>query len=280
MVRIVTDSAANIPDELVEKHRLAVVPLKVQLNGQTYREGVDLSQEEFFAQLPKANPLPSTSQPSPLEFQEVYEEILKDGDEIISIHLSSDLSGTYNSARNAASALEGQPIAVVDSRSVSAGIALHVLAAAHMVEAGLSRDEIVSRLGSLAPETLLVLTLDTLEYLKKGGRIGGARALLGGLLRVKPLIYIKDGKLEPGERARSRKKAIEQLVQMEVDRFGDQPLWVGLAEAAADDRAVLESLAQERLNIQKLIRCQIGPVVATHTGPGTLGIVAMPAPTL
>ncbi|MBA3530801.1 MAG: DegV family EDD domain-containing protein, partial [Ardenticatenales bacterium] len=136
MVRIVTDSAANLSTDLVEKHNIHVVPLRVQMGSDTYREGIDLTQEEFFRRLPTTNPLPSTSQPTPLDFEEVYKEILATGDEIVSVHLSSDLSGTYNSARNAMLSFEGSPISIVDSRSVSAGIALHALAAARMAEAG------------------------------------------------------------------------------------------------------------------------------------------------
>lgn len=277
MVRIVTDSAANLPDDIVQQYNIVVVPLYVQVGATTYREGVNLSQEEFFARLPTANPLPTTSQPSPADFEEIFKPIVEAGDEIVVVCISSKLSGTFNSARNAMLAMPDAPISVADTLSASIGEGLIVVAAARMAQAGKSREAIVARVEELAAKTLLVLTLDTLEYLRKGGRIGGAQAFLGGLLRVKPVIFIKDGKLEPGERARSRRKAIEQLVEMEVSRFGNQPLWACIGRASADDLDELEAQARARLNIQELIRCDIGPVVGTHTGPGTLGIAAFPA---
>jgi DegV family protein with EDD domain len=239
---------------------------------------VEISQDEFFELLPNANPLPKTSQPSPADFEEVFRPILDAGDEIIAITLSSKLSGTYNSAHNAAMTLEGAPISVVDSMSASAGIALIVLAAARMVEAGRSREEIVSRLEAMAQQVFLVLTLDTLEYLKRGGRIGGAAAFLGGLLRVKPLIMLKDGVIEAAGRARSRPKAIQQIIEMESGRFGDRPVWVAVAQAQASDVGELEALAKEQLNVTELLRANVGPVVAAHTGPGVLGIAAVSEP--
>jgi DegV family protein with EDD domain len=278
MIRIVTDSAATLPAGIAEQYNIEVVPLYVKVGQDTYREGINLSDEEFFARLPSANPLPTTSQPSPADFENVYRPIIEAGDEILSIHISSPLSGTYNSARNAIMAMDNPPISVVDTLSVSPGTSLIVIAAARMAQAGKSREEIVAKCEELAQQVLLVLTLDTLEYLRKGGRIGGAQAFLGGLLRVKPVIYLKDGKLQPGERARSRRKAIEQLVEMEKQRFGNQPLWVIVAQANANDLNELEAQARSGLNVQELWHCNIGPVVSTHTGPNALGIAAIPAP--
>lgn len=278
MIRIVTDSAATLPVGVAEQYGIEVVPLYVQIGDQTYQEGINLTASEFYARLPTANPLPTTSQPSPADFADVYAPIIEAGDEIVSVHISSPLSGTYNSAHNATLTLDEPPISVVDTLSVSPGEALLVLTAARMAQAGKSRQEIVAKCEELAKQVLLVLTLDTLEYLRKGGRIGGAQAFLGGLLRVKPVIYLKDGKLEPGERARSRRKAIEQLVEMERARFGNQSLWVVVAEANASDLDDLEAQARSQLNVQELWRCTIGPVVGTHTGPNALGIAAIPAP--
>lgn len=281
MIRLVSDSTANLPADLVAQYNVEVVPLKVQIGSDTFREGEDLSQAEFFDRLPTANPLPTTSQPSPLEFEEVYNKILSSGDEILSLHISSDLSGTYNSARNAAESVEaGDRVSVVDTRSVSAGLALLVVAAGEMVAAGKSRKEIVAAIEELKGKVHLLLTLDTLEYLKRGGRIGGAAAFIGGLLRVKPTIVVQNGKLEAGERARSRRKALDHLVESQVQRFGNQPVWVGSAEAMAEDIDAFEGMLRERLNVQRYFRCQIGPVVATHTGPNTLGVAVIPAPEL
>lgn len=276
MTRIVTDSTANLSSDLIQKHNITVVPLRLQMGGQDYRDG-EISQDEFFRRLPTTNPLPTTSQPTPLDFEEVYERILGEGEDILSIHISSDLSGTHNSARIAATNKGLDRISVIDSRTISGGLALAILAGAEMLQAGKARTEVAAEVERLAKDIQLFLTLDTLEYLKRGGRIGGAAALVGGLLRIKPTIVIKDGRLEAGERARSRRKALELLVEKQVSAFGNRPVWVAIAEGAATDTQEFEGLLRAGLNVQKLIHCQLGPVIGTHTGPNTLGCAAMPA---
>lgn len=278
MVRIVTDSTANIAPDLAAQHNITIVPLKVQMGGKAYSEGVDLTGQEYIQRLPTQNPLPTTSQPTPIEFEETYNKILAEGDEIVSIHLSSDLSGTHNSATIGRNSTNPDKITVVDSRTVSAGLALLVIAAAEMAQAGKSRDEIESGVKKLMATNPLALTLDTLEYLRKGGRIGGAQALIGGLLKIKPTIEIKNGKLEAGERARSRSKALDLLAEKMVSTFGDKPVWVGIAEVASPDVGEFERMLRERLNVQRFYVCTIGPVVATHTGPNTIGVTGIYAP--
>lgn len=276
MTRIVTDSTANLSSDLLQQHNITVVPLRLQMGGKDYRDG-EITQDEFFRRLPTTNPLPTTSQPTPLDFEEVYDQILAQGEDILSLHLSSDLSGTHNSARIAATNKGLDRISVVDSRTISGGLALAILAAAELLKAGKSRTDVAAEVERLAKDIQLFLTLDTLEYLKRGGRIGGAAALVGGLLRIKPTIVIKDGRLEAGERARSRRKALELLVEKQVTAFGNRPVWVAIAEGAATDTEEFEGLLRAGLNVQKLIRCQLGPVIGTHTGPNTLGCAAMPA---
>lgn len=278
MVRIVTDSTANLSAELAAENGITVVPLQVQIGDETFQDGINLTQAEFLRLLPNADPLPTTSQPSPLTFEETYREILDQGDEVLSIHLSSDLSGTLNSARNGMLAFEDAPITIVDSRSTSLGLGMLVLAAADMLRAGSSREEVAERIREMAKDVLLVITVETMEYLKRGGRIGGAQAFLGGLLRIKPVIVIRDGRLEPGERARSRKKAVAQIIAMQVERFGNQPVWLAVAHAEADDAEEVERLAKEALNVTRTLTGEIGPVIATHTGPGVVGIACVPDP--
>jgi DegV family protein with EDD domain len=280
MVRIVTDSTANLKPELAAQHNILVIPLKVQMGNQAYSEGVDLTGEEYIRKLPSQNPLPTTSQPTPIEFEEAYNRILAEGDEIISIHLSSDLSGTHNSATIGANSTDKSKITVIDSRTISVGLTMLAIAAAEMAKAGKSRSEIVASIEKLMQTVPLALTLDTLEYLRKGGRIGGAQALIGGLLKIKPTIEVKNGKLEAGERARSRGKALDLLVEKMVATFGNKPIWVGIAEVASPDVAEFEKALRAKLNVQRLYICTIGPVVATHTGPNTIGVAGMHAPTL
>ncbi len=282
MIYIVTDSTATMPPDLVEKHQIAVVPLIVQMGSQTYHEGVNLTQEEFFKRLPTTDPLPTTSQPSPADFQKTYADILNrsDENEIISLHLSSELSMTYNSAVNGAKEVQPDKISVVDSRTVSAGLALLVLLAVKMANMGKSRQDIVKAIESYSQQSHLLFTLDTLEYLRRGGRIGGARALIGSLLRIKPILELKNGRLGPGKRGRSRRKALQMMVKQVSDNFSNQPIWVALANAQSNDMNLFQTMLQDNLNIQEFIVCQIGPVVATHTGPNTLGVAVMPAPEL
>lgn len=279
MIRIVTDSAANLPPAVAREYGVHVVPLNVIIGEKTFREGVDLGAEEFYRLLPEASPPPTTSQPSPVDFEQVYREILDAGDEILTVTLSSALSGTYNSAVQGANLIgEEAPISIVDTKSVSAGEALMVIAAAQAARAGRPRAEIVRMIEQMAEEMLLIFTLETLEYLKRGGRIGGARAFLGSILRVKPVILIKDGRVEAGDRVRNRRRAIERLVEMERDRFGQQPVWAAIAHAVADDKDVLAKEIEQALNVQYLLECEVGPVVGAHAGPGTVGVAVVPAP--
>ena len=282
MIHIVTDSTATMPPDLIQKHNIAVVPLIVQMGNQTFHEGVNLTQEEFFKRLPTTNPLPTTSQPSPADFQEVYANILSRSDEaeIISLHLSSELSMTYNSAVNGAKEVQPDKISVVDTRTVSAGLALLVLIAVKMANIGKSRQEIVKALESYSQQSQLLFTLDTLEYLRRGGRIGGARALIGSLLRIKPILELQNGRLGPGKRARSRRKALQLIIKQLSESFSNQPLWAAIANAQSNDLDLFQTMLQDNLNIQEFITCKIGPVVATHTGPNTLGVAVIPAPEL
>lgn len=280
MIRIVTDSGANLPPAVAREFDIQVVPLVVNIGGTGYREGIELGAEQFYNLLPQASPLPTTSQPTPADFEAVFSKIVAAGDEVVAVTLSSELSGTYNSAVQAVAAIgDDVPISVVDSRSISVGEGLMAVASARAAQAGRSRAQIVEMVRRMVDETLLILTLETLEYLKRGGRIGGARAFLGSILRIKPVIVIKDGRLEAGDRARNRRRAIERLVEMERDRFGTQPVWVGVAHAVAEeDRDVLVRQLQQTLNIEYLLQSEVGPVVGAHAGPGALGVAVVPAP--
>lgn len=280
MLKIVTDSAANLPAQLVRQNDIEVVPLKVIIDDETYREGIDISAEQFYEMLSSSEVMPTTSQPAPQDFATVYEPILDAGDEIISIHLSSDLSGTYNSAVQGAALFEDAPISVVDTRLVSAGQALLVVAVARALDAGLTREEIVTQLEYIRRRASLLFVLDTLEYLKRGGRIGAASAFIGTMLRIKPILQIQEGVVQPLDRVRSRRRALDRLTDVIYDRFSDQRVWVGVAHAQTYDEAnaLLES-CREHLDVEFELTSVIGPVVGTHAGPGTIGVAVMPAPT-
>lgn len=280
MIRVVTDSGANLPQAVVREYDIEVVPLVVNIAGTGYREGIDLGPEQFYTLLQQVSTTPTTSQPAPADFAAAYRKVVDAGDEVVALTLSSKLSGTHNSAVQAVQLLDGEPpVSVVDTKSVSVAEGLMAVAAARAARAGRTRAEIVEMVDRMANESLLAFSLETLEYLKRGGRIGGARAFLGSILRIQPVIVIKDGLVEAADRARNRRRAIERLVEMQKDRFGSQPVWAGVAHAVSEaDAAILLSQARQALNIEYLIETEIGPVVGAHGGPGALGIVAVPAP--
>jgi DegV family protein with EDD domain len=280
MIQVVADSGINLQPELLQAYEIVTVPLLINIDGVTYREGIDIQSEEFYRRLPQTDPLPTTSQPPPADFAQVYQPLLAAGHEIVAITISSKLSGTYNSAVQACKVAEGeQLISVVDSLSAAAGQGMMAIAASEAARAGLSRVEVVRVIERMRQEMLLVLTLDTLEYLRRGGRIGGAAAFMGGLLRIKPVVLIKYGKVEPGDRARNRRRAIERLIEMEQDRFGNRPVWLAAMHITAEEemRAMAEE-AQQALNVTRVFFAEVGPVIGAHIGPNALGLCAVPEP--
>jgi DegV family protein with EDD domain len=280
MIRIVTDSSANLPARLAERYNIAIVPLNVHIGNERYMEGVDITPEEFYRRLPNTHPLPTTSQPSAGQFQEVYERILANGHEILSIHLASRLSGTYASAATAKGILGDVPITLFDTGTVSVGLSMMVLAAARAAELGWSREQIVGLLQKMAARTIIFFTVDTLEYLHRGGRIGAASAWVGTLLQVKPVLAIRQGEVQAVDRVRTRKRALARLQSVLVDHCtGIDSWWAGVAhvEVADEARAFRERL-QEQLPVQDILEAIVGPVVGTHGGIGTLGAAVAPAP--
>ncbi|MGQ9625999.1 MAG: DegV family protein [Anaerolineae bacterium] len=277
MIKIVTDSTAYLLPDQIQKYDIRVVPLKVLFGERSFREGVELSTEEFYRMLAESKELPTTSQPSSGEFLEIYSELASAGHEIISIHISSKLSGTISSATDARKMLlEKEPeakIAIVDSLSTSAGLAMEVLAAAHAAQEGRSAEEILTVLENMVKEIKLFFVVDTLEYLHRGGRIGGAAALFGTLLKIKPILHLKDGRVEPLDRARTKRKALQRLLELAEEEIGGCPAHIILAHGDAfEDMVALEEEVRARLNFLDIQRTEIGPVIGTHAGPGVVGL--------
>ena len=278
MVQIVTDSSAHLPPDQRQKHNITVIPLKAIFGATVYRDEVDLSNQQFYDMLPKAKEHPTTSQPSAGEFEEVYRTLLEAGKEIVSIHLPSKLSGTYASACAAKTELENQfkkalPLTIVDTPWISMALGLLCLAAAQAAEAGKSREEVAAIVNALIPKLNLIFVLDTLEYLRRGGRIGGARAMLGTLLNVKPLLEIRNGQVEPLEQPRSRAKALKRLLEILEERSGHKPLHASVLHAnAPDDAALLEKEVRARFECKEFYITEIGPVIGVHTGPDAIGL--------
>ncbi len=279
MIKIVTDSTAYLSAEQLQKYDIRVVPLKVLFGERVFREGIDLTHEDFYRMLAEAQELPTTSQPSPGEFFEVYSELSTDGHEVISIHISSQLSRTVNSANIArSSVLEVLPeakITIIDSLSTSASLAMMVIVAAKAAAEGRPYGEIVAMVERMIRDMNLIFVVDTLEYLQKGGRIGGARALLGTLLKIKPILCLKEGRIESLDKVRTKRKAIQRLVEIMKERVGERPAMIAIAHGEAlDEMIALEKEVRSHFHCIDVLRSEIGPVVGTHSGPGILGLAA------
>jgi DegV family protein with EDD domain len=276
MIKIVTDSSACLPADLVQQHDIHVMPLKVLFGDKAYREGIDLSNEEFYRMLAEAEALPTTSQPSAGEFFNLYSKLSKDGHEIISIHISSKLSGTISSVQAAKEMLPKDRITIVDSASTAMGLGLMVLTAARAAARGKTTAEIVAAVEKMIPQMNVIFAVDTLEYLQKGGRIGGAAALVGTLLKVKPILCLKDGRVEPLDKVRSKRKALARLLEVIEERVGPgTPVQVAVLHGQVPDEARdLEQEARARFNCTECYFAELGPVIGTHTGPGVVALVA------
>jgi DegV family protein with EDD domain len=269
---IVLDSTADFPDALERFPNWRVVPLYVRFGDESYRDYVDLGTAEFYERLRTAAELPTTSQPTPADFLAVYEE-LSAFDRIFSIHISGKLSGTAGSARTAAEEV-GDRVRVLDSESASAAIVLLALAIQRRLERGTTDDEVDALLERYRREAGLLFTVDTLEFLVKGGRIGKAAAFAGQLLHIKPILTIRDGEVLPVKRVRGNAKAFAAFVEEFTARSTDGPdLRVGIAHADAPERAeaLTQMVRRERPAAQLELVTVLGPVVGTHAGPGTVG---------
>jgi DegV family protein with EDD domain len=280
-VAIVTDSTADIPADLQKQLGISVVPLKVNFGEESYLDGIELTAENFYRKLADSQVFPTTSQPSPAEFFEVYKPLVDAGRPVVSVHLSSAFSGTYQSARIAQSMLEGDhDVTVIDSRSASYGYGYIVVAAAKMAARGEPADKIVEAIHRLRRELRLYFVVDTLEYLQKGGRIGKASAFVGSLLNIKPILTIDDeGIITPVDKVRGQKRAFARIVELLKADFGDRPIHLNIAKTPGFDQTAQEvtTLIRSQFEICSFHEAAIGSVIGTHAGPGTVGIFAWPA---
>jgi fatty acid kinase fatty acid binding subunit len=270
-IAIVTDSTADLPSQLARNRSISVVPLTLNFEGRSLLDGVDIRPSEFYRKLPNATTHPTTSQPSAGRFAEAYSELLADHSDVISIHISEKLSGTYASAVQGAEMTDSKRVHVIDSQLVSMSLGLLTLAASEMVSRGDGASSIVERVNSMRENVQTYFSVATLEFLRRGGRIGRASAMLGSVLQVKPVLCIRDGLVTPLERVRTFDRALNRVVELtrEVDRGKGLCVIVGHADAEADADRVARELEPhcETLMIQPL-----GPVVGAHAGPGVVGV--------
>jgi DegV family protein with EDD domain len=276
VVRIVTDSTADLTPEQQRAAGITVVPLNVHFGDEVFRDHVDLSSDEFFRRLKASPQLPRTSQPSVGAFEEAYRTLREGGDEIVSVHLSSKVSGTYNSALMAAQSVGDGAIEVVDSLSTSMALGFMALEGARLARSGKDRKAIVERLKALVPKGRVICVVDTLTYLERGGRIGKARALLGSLLNVKPILQLKDGEVVPLGRARGRPQALSRLVEL-LERDGKVSQLAIMHGAAQSDAEQLRDRVASRYPGLDILLTEIGAVLGTHTGPGVIGFTYLVA---
>lgn len=281
MINLVTDSTSNIPAALIKQLHISTVPMKVQFGRESYDEFTGLSPQDFVSKLAAAKIFPTTSQPASHEFLAAYQNILTNQPEaeILTITVSSKLSGTHNAAVAAARELSTAPITVFDSLSAALGAGVMVITAAELAAQGRSMADILARLSQMRQDLHLVLLVDSLEFLRRSGRLGAAAAWLGALLQTKPILTINQGQIEPLAQVRTKQKAMQRLVVELEARLvrPDQPVLAGVMHLAANaDMARLVELMQARFNITRLFTAEFGPVIGTHLGPGALGVGLCP----
>ena len=270
-VGVVTDSTADLQPAVQERLGVAVVPLIINWDGKTYRDKIDLNQAEFYRRLRTSKSLPRTGAPSLAAFETVFREQLKQHDAVVSVNLAARLSGTYEVARRAAESIDPGRIAVIDSGSVSVCLGWLAEIAADLARRGLPLAEIVHGLEEVRGRLRILALLETLEFLKRGGRIGRAAALAGTLLSVKPILSVKDGEVAPVERVRTMSGALRRLVELVVAQGPVER--VGVIDAdAATNAAEVEKQLRERYPDLSVQGGELGPVVGTHGGPGVVGV--------
>ena len=280
-VAVVTDSTAYLPSELIEQYDIEVVPLYVVLAGRSGREGSEIGPDDVARALSARGKSVSTSRPTPGDFVAAYRRRLEAGaDRLVSIHLSSELSSTMDAARLAASQVGEHLVTVVDSRSTAMGMGFAVLAAARAAAEGADAMTVAEVARDTAAATRTFFVVDTLEHLRRGGRIGSAAALLGTALAVKPVLYVREGRVVPLEKVRTTARAVNRLVQHAVEAAEDGPVAIAVHHLAAADRAdrLAAELRQQVPGLVELFVSELGAAIGAHVGPGAVGVVIAPSP--
>jgi DegV family protein with EDD domain len=273
-IRIVTDSTCDLPEQTVRQHHISVIPLHINQGEKSFRDGIDLSREEFYAQLPDYTPSPTTAAPSSELFRQRYEQLADEGAQsILSIHISESLSATINSARLAAEEFKHIPITVLDSSQLSLGVGFIVERAAQMAELGHSVEEILINLHELMKRTYVFASLKTLEYLRRSGRMHFAMARLGEILQIKPLLHMTQGQ-PTAHRARTQSRATERLLEWLKEYAPFERLAIVHAGAHSEAEAMLEHI-KEYLPEGEIPIVQITPVLGAHLGIGALGFACV-----
>ncbi len=272
-IAIVTDSSAYIPESALKGLDVTVIPLWLLWEGESYRDGVDIDPATFYKRLREAKSLPTSSQPTVEEFENLFKEVLSRADVIVNVLVSSKISGTIDNAQKAIANMPGSDIRLVDALSSSMGLGFSVLAAARAAAAGESVDGVVAAAEAMSKRVNFLFVVDTLEYLHKGGRIGGAKRLLGTALNVKPILQFIDGQIDSLTQARTKRKALAQVLEIAEERLGGKEM----VEAAIvdidspDEGDIVANMVDQRFMPSIIHRSTVSPVVGTHVGPGAIG---------
>jgi len=270
-VKIVTNSTADIPQELAEELDITVVAEYVIFGNKCYKDRIDISEDEFYDKLVHDNIKATTSQPTPQDFLETYNELGKDADGIISIHISTNLSGTVNSAEQAKKLTSAKcPIEIIDSKTISLALAMSVIAAARMAKAGKSFHEIVDAVYAMLPRIHVLVMFDTLEYLARGGRIGKAKSLVGSLLNIKPLLTIKDGGFAPVSQVHSKAKAKKKLLEFAASFKNVEDIYAVYSTNREETVELIKKITY--FPTDRIVLSRLGPVIGSHAGPGLIAI--------
>ena len=272
-IRIITDSTADLPAEILEKYKIEMIPLTVRFGEEEYRDYIDLSSKEFYDLLSKTEVLPTTSQIPPAVFIDAFQEEIEQGNSIIGIFISSKASGTYQSAVLASSEFEGADITVIDSTLLCNGTGMLVLEAAKMVQQGKSKEEIIQRIEEMKSDVRTWFVVDDLKSLQRGGRISGTQAFLGGILNLKPLLTVEEGLTKPIDKVRGRKKVLPKILELMKEEIIDNPDTIFIGHAVQKDIAEeFKSAIEDAFHPKEVIITEIGSVIGTHAGPGTLAV--------
>jgi DegV family protein with EDD domain len=273
---IVTDSTSYIPSDIIQKYGITVAPQVLIWDNQTYRDGIDIQPTEFYSRLKTAKVMPSTSQVSPATMQEIFQGLVDKGLSVLGIFISSKLSGTLQSAIQGKEMMgsAGEKVRLIDSQSTAMGLGFQALAAARAAEAGASIEEVAAQAENAHQRSGVFFAVDTLEFLHRGGRIGGAQRFIGSALNLKPILAVKEGKVEGVERIRTKSKAhdrVLELVAEQVKGKSNVRLATLHANSAEDAKSLLDRAAAQ-LSPVETVFTEVSPVVGTHAGPGTVGL--------
>jgi DegV family protein with EDD domain len=275
-VAIVTDSTAYLPEDLLKKYAINVIPLTIIWENETFQDGVDIQPDDFYKRLSSSKTMPTTSQVTVPAMEELFKKLLERGNDVLGIFISSKFSGTVESAMIAREGLSqaGEKIAIVDSLSTTMAMGWPVLTAARAAQGGESLVECRKVVEHARENSGVLFVVDTLEYLRRGGRIGGAQALLGTALKIKPILEMQNGRIEPVEKIRTKTKALDRMLEHAIERIGNRtPVRMATVHANVEEEAqsLLEA-ARARVKLVEALCCPLSPVVGLHAGPGTVAL--------